>query len=34
MVSRAEEYRWSSAPAHCKGIDDYVLTKDRSGVIN
>jgi putative transposase len=30
MVSRAEDYRWSSAPGHCKRIDDYVLTKDRS----
>jgi putative transposase len=30
MVSRAEEYRWSSAPAHCNLTDDYVLTKNRT----
>ena len=30
MVSRAEDYRWSSAPAHCGPRDDIVLTKDRS----
>jgi putative transposase len=28
MVRRAEDYRWSSAPAHCKLVNDYVLTKD------
>ncbi|MEO8442617.1 MAG: transposase [Betaproteobacteria bacterium] len=30
MVRRAEDYRWSSAPAHCETRDDYVLTIDRS----
>ena len=30
MISRAEDYRWSSAPAHCEPRDDYVLTKDRA----
>ena len=28
MVARAEDYQWSSARAHCKMTDDYVLTKD------
>jgi putative transposase len=28
MVSRAEDYRWSSAGNHCQAADDYVLTKD------
>lgn len=28
VVSRAQDYRWSSAPAHCKLVDDYVLTRD------
>lgn len=29
MVSCAEDYRWSSARAHCKRTSDYVLTKNR-----
>ena len=29
MVRRAEDYRWSSAPAHCGLKDDYVLTRNR-----
>ena len=27
MVRRAEDYRWSSARAHCQQTGDYVLTK-------
>ena len=30
VVQRAEDYRWSSAPAHCTLAHDYVLTKDRA----
>jgi putative transposase len=28
IVCRAQDYRWSSAPAHCKLVDDYVLTRE------
>ena len=28
IVKRAENYRWSSAPAHCRQVQDPVLTKD------
>jgi putative transposase len=28
MIRRAEDYRWSSASAHCRLVNDYVLTKD------
>ena len=28
LVRRPEDYRWSSAPAHCKLVDDYVLTRE------
>jgi putative transposase len=28
IAVRAEDYRWSSAPAHCNLTDDYVLTRD------
>ena len=28
IVRRAEDYKWSSARAHCQVADDYVLTKD------
>ncbi len=27
MVKKAEHYAWSSAAAHCTGLDDEVLTK-------
>ena len=30
MVCRAEDYRWSSASAHCESRDDFVLTNERS----
>lgn len=29
IVRRAEDYRWSSAPAHCELTGDAVLTRDR-----
>jgi putative transposase len=32
MVSRAEDYRWSSAPSHCGLADDYAFTKDHAWV--
>ena len=32
MVQRAEDYRWSSAPAHCELREDSVLTADKSWI--
>jgi REP-associated tyrosine transposase len=29
MVEHAADYRWSSAAAHCRGIDDPLLDADR-----
>ena len=28
IMGQAQDYRWSSAPAHCKLVDDYVLTRE------
>ena len=34
MVRKAENYRWSSAAAHCRVREDEVLTKSQAGASN